>query len=90
MNKTELINHIATEADLTKAAAARALDAFIDGVKISLKAGEEVTLIGFGTFAVSDRPERTGRNPKTREEITIKASKVPKFRAGKTLKDTVN
>jgi DNA-binding protein HU-beta len=90
MNKTELIEHIATEADLTKAAAGRALDAFIEGVKDTLKAGEEVTLIGFGTFTVSERPARTGRNPKTGEEITIKAAKVPKFRPGKGLKDIVN
>jgi DNA-binding protein HU-beta len=90
MNKTELIEHIANEAEISKASAGRALDAFLEGVKNTLKAGEDVTLIGFGTFAVSERPARTGRNPKTGEEIKIKAAKVPKFRPGKGLKDIVN
>jgi DNA-binding protein HU-beta len=90
MNKTELIDHIAQSADITKMAAGRAVDAFLEGVKTTLKAGEDVTLIGFGTFTVSERPARTGRNPKTGEELKIKAAKVPKFRPGKGLKDIVN
>ncbi len=90
MNKTDLIDHIATEADISKAAAGRALDALIGGVKATLKQGGTVTLVGFGTFAVTDRPARVGRNPRTGAEIKIKKAKVPKFRPGKGLKDTVN
>ncbi|MFW8566363.1 HU family DNA-binding protein [Orrella sp. 11846] len=90
MNKTELIDHIASEAEISKAAAGRALDALIEGVKSSLKEGEDVTLVGFGTFTVSVRAARTGRNPRTGEEIKIKKAKVPKFRPGKGLKDAVN
>jgi len=90
MNKSELVDHIASEAELTKAAAARALDALIDGVKTTLKSGGSVTLVGFGTFAVGKRTARTGRNPRTGAAIKIKAAKIPKFRAGKGLKDALN
>ena len=90
MNKTELIDHIAKAADITKASATRALDAMIDGVTTTLKSNDSVTLVGFGTFSVGDRAARTGRNPRTKEAISIKAAKVPKFKAGKALKDAVN
>jgi len=90
MNKTELIDHIAQQADISKAAAGRALDAVITGVKGTLKKGDSVTLVGFGTFAVGRRIARTGRNPRTGAEINIKAAKVPKFRLGKALKDALN
>lgn len=89
MNKTELVEQIATKADVSKAAASRALDATLEAVKASLKKGQPVTLVGFGTFYVSERAARTGRNPRTGEEIKIKKAKVPKFRPGKALKDTV-
>jgi DNA-binding protein HU-beta len=90
MNKTELIDHIAAEADISKAAAGRSLDALFSAVKKTLKKGNTVTLVGFGTFAVSTRAARTGRNPRTGEAIKIKKAKVPKFRPGKALKDAVN
>ena len=90
MNKTELIEHIAKNADLSKAAAARALDATIAAVKTTLKKGGVVSLVGFGTFAVGKRAARKGRNPRTGAEIKIKAAKIPKFRPGKALKDAVN
>ena len=90
MNKTELIDQIATSAEISKAAAARALDATVDAIKASLKAGDSVSLIGFGTFSVGERAARTGRNPRTGETLKIKAAKVPKFSAGKGLKDAVN
>ena len=90
VNKTELIEHIAQNADISKAAAARALDATIGAVKTTLKKGGTVTLIGFGTFAVGKRAARKGRNPRTGAEIKIKAAKIPKFRPGKGLKDAVN
>ncbi len=90
MNKSELIDQIAKSADLSKAAAGRALDATIDAVKTSLKQGGMVTLVGFGTFYVGKRAPRSGRNPSTGVAIKIKAAKVPKFRAGKGLKDAVN
>lgn len=90
MNKTELIDHIAEQADLSKAAAGRALDAVIAGVKSTLKKGGSVTLVGFGTFAVGKRTARTGRNPRTGAAIKIKAAKVPKFKPGKALKDALN
>ncbi len=90
MNKTELIEAIATEADISKAAASRALDATMDAVTKALKKGDMVTLVGFGSFYVGKRAARTGRNPRTGESIKIKAAKVPKFRAGKALKDGVN
>ena len=90
MNKTELIDHIAQHADISKAAASRALEAVIGGVKTTLKKGGSVTLVGFGTFAVGKRTARTGRNPRTGDAITIDAAKVPKFRPGKALKDALN
>ncbi len=90
VNKTELIEHIAKKSDISKAAASRALDSMIEGIKVTLKKGGSVTLIGFGTFAVTKRPARTGRNPRTGASIKIKAAKVPKFRAGKGLKDALN
>lgn len=90
MNKSELIEHIAKQADISKAAAGRALEAVVSGVRASLKKGNSVTLVGFGTFAVGRRAARTGRNPRTGASIKIKAAKVPKFRPGKALKDSVN
>jgi DNA-binding protein HU-beta len=90
MNKAELIDHMAEQADISKAAAARALDALIGGVRTTLKKGGTVTLVGFGTFAVSKRVARSGRNPRTGAEIRIEAAKVPKFRPGKALKDALN
>jgi DNA-binding protein HU-beta len=89
MNKQELINYVAEAADLTKAGAAAALDAVVDGITKALKKGEEVVLVGFGTFKVRPRAARTGRNPQTGETIKIKASKVAAFKAGKGLKDAV-
>lgn len=90
MNKSELIEHIANQSDLSKAAAARALEALIGGVKSTLKKGGSVSIVGFGTFAVTKRAARTGRNPRTGGTIKIKAAKVPKFRPGKGLKDALN
>ena len=90
MNKTELIEHIAKQADISKAAAGRALEALIGGVKSTLKKSNSVSLVGFGTFTVSKRAARTGRNPRTGAAIKIKSAKVPKFRPGKALKDAVN
>lgn len=89
MNKTQLIEAIAASAQLTKTEAARALDGFTNAVTNSLKAGDSVALIGFGTFSVKERAARKGRNPKTGEEIAIAASKAPEFKAGKGLKDAV-
>lgn len=90
MNKTELIEHIATEADISKAAATRALESLLDAVKDSLKKGDSVSLVGFGTFEVTKRAARDGRNPATGAAIKIKAATVPKFRPGKALKDALN
>lgn len=90
VNKTELIEEIAKSADITKASATRALDAMIDAVTASLQKNDSVTLVGFGTFSVGERAARTGRNPRTKEAIKIAAAKVPKFKAGKALKDAVN
>lgn len=90
MNKTELIEFISSKADLSKADAGRALDAFIDAVTTTLKENDTVTLVGFGTFAVSERAARSGRNPRTGETIEIESANVPKFRPGKALKDAVN
>ena len=90
MNKQELIENIARSADITKAAAGRALDSMIGSITDSLKKGDSVVLVGFGTFSVRDRAARTGRNPQTGEEIQIKAARVPAFKAGKALKDAVN
>lgn len=90
MNKTELIEYIAKHADISKAAATRAVDALIGGVKTTLKKGGSVSLVGFGTFAAGKRAARTGRNPRTGAAIKIKAARVPKFRPGKALKDALN
>jgi len=90
MKKSDLINAIAEQADLTKVDAGRALDAVQKAIEIALIAGDSVTLVGFGTFGVKDRAERTGRNPQTGKEITIAAAKVPFFKPGKSLKDVVN
>ncbi|MCG8378905.1 MAG: HU family DNA-binding protein [Proteobacteria bacterium] len=90
MNKAELIDAVADSADLSKAAAGRALDAAIETITKALKKGDTVTLVGFGTFSVRKRSARTGRNPRTGEAIKIKASKVPGFKAGKALKDAIN
>ncbi len=90
MNKTELIDYIALTADMPKAAAARALEATITAVKVTLNKGDPVSLVGFGTFAVGKRAARVGRNPRTGTSIKIKAAKVPKFRPGKALKDALN
>lgn len=89
MNKSELVDAIAADAEISKAAANRAIDAFVAAVTKSLGKGEDVTLIGFGTFTVGERAARTGRNPRTGEEIKIKATKLPKFRPGKSLKEVV-
>lgn len=90
MNKSELIESIAQAADISKAAAERALDGTVSAITSSLKQGGMVTLVGFGTFYVGERAARSGRNPRTGETIQIRASRVPKFRAGKALKDAVN
>lgn len=90
MNKSELIDFISSKADMSKAAAARALEATIEAVKVTLKEGGSVSLVGFGTFAASKRAARVGRNPRTGTSIKIKAAKVPKFRPGKALKDALN
>jgi len=90
VNKSELIDAIATSADLSKAAAGRALDGAMEAIKKSLKKGGIVTLVGFGSFYAGKRAARTGRNPRTGENIKIKAAKVPKFRPGKALKDALN
>lgn len=90
MNKSELIQQIAVNADISKAAAERALEAVTVSVKSTLKRGGTVALVGFGTFSVSKRAARTGRNPRTGEDIKIKARKVPKFTPGKALKDALN
>lgn len=90
MNKTELIEHIAAKSDISKAAATRALASLIEAVTKTLKKGDTVTLVGFGTFGVTKRAARTGRNPRTGATLKIKAAKVPKFKAGKGLKDALN
>jgi len=90
VNKAELIDAVADGADMSKAAASRALDAMVDAVTEALKKGEQVNLVGFGTFSVRERAARTGRNPRTGETINIAASKNPAFKAGKALKDAVN
>ena len=89
MNKSELIEHIAKQADISKAAAMRALEAMIGGVKTTLKRGGSVSLVGFGTFMVTKRAARAGRNPRTGAAIKIKAAKVPKFRPGKGLREAL-
>ncbi|MGH8751908.1 MAG: HU family DNA-binding protein [Burkholderiales bacterium] len=90
MNKTEIIDHVAKSADISKAAAGRALEGTVMAIHGALKKGGMVTLAGFGTFYVGKRAARNGRNPRTGATIKIKAAKVPKFRAGKALKDAVN
>ncbi|MDD4977737.1 MAG: HU family DNA-binding protein [Gallionella sp.] len=90
MNKSDLIDAIAKSADISKAAAGRSLDATIETIKKALKQGDTVSLVGFGTFKVGKRAARNGRNPQTGATIKIKAAKVPKFTAGKGLKDAVN
>jgi DNA-binding protein HU-beta len=90
MNKGELISAIAESAEMTKADAGRAVDAFVSVVTKALKKGDTVSLIGFGTFSVRKRAARVGRNPRTGEDIKIKASKTPAFKAGKALKDGVS
>lgn len=90
MNKTELVEAIAESADLTKAQASKALEAFIESVTETLKKGDKVTLIGFGTFETRERSAREGRNPQTGKTIQIPASTTPAFKAGKKLKDALN
>ena len=90
MNKSELIDHIAQQADISKAAASRALEAAINAITDTLKNGDSVSLVGFGTFVATERAARTGRNPRTGVTIKIAKAKVPKFRPGKALKDALN
>ena len=90
MNKSELIDAVAASADLPKASATRAVEAVLDTVTAALKAGDQVALVGFGSFVVKARDARIGRNPKTGESINIAATKVPAFKPGKALKDTIN
>ncbi len=90
MNKTDLVAAIAKKADISKSKAEEALNAMVDAVTAALKKGDEVKLIGFGTFKVAERKATTGRNPRTGAPIKISASKQPKFAAGKALKDAVN
>lgn len=90
MNKTEMIETVSKSADISKAAAGRAVEAMIGAVRTSLKKGQMVTIVGFGTFYVGKRAARSGRNPRTGVAIKIKAAKVPKFRPGKALKDHLN
>jgi len=89
MTKADLIEKMAKDAGVSKAAAGEALDSFMDGVKKALKKGEKVSLVGFGTFSVSKRAARKGRNPRTGETIKIKASKSPKFTSGKAFKEAI-
>lgn len=90
MNKAELVEAVAEAADLSKASATRAVDAMLDSITNTLKSGDQVSLVGFGTFQVRERAARTGRNPQTGATINIAAAKVPSFKAGKALKDAVN
>ena len=90
MNKTQLIEQISTGADISKVAAGKALDTLVNSITGALKEGDDVALIGFGTFSVRERSARSGRNPQTGETIQIAASKVPSFKAGKALKDACN
>jgi DNA-binding protein HU-beta len=90
LNKQELIDNMAESADISKASAARALEAMVDSVTGALKSGDSLTLVGFGTFSVRKREARAGRNPKTGEAIQIKAANVPAFKAGKALKEALN
>lgn len=90
MTKAELIDKIATDADITKAAASQAIDSMLEGISKSLKKGQKTTLVGFGTFSISKRKARTGRNPQTGETIKIKAKNVVRFKPGTELERTVN
>ncbi|CAK0773242.1 DNA-binding protein HU-beta [uncultured Gammaproteobacteria bacterium] len=90
MNKNDLVAYVTDTTGLAKSAAAKAVDAVFDGITNALKQGDEIRLVGFGTFAVADRAASNGRNPRTGEQIAIPASRQPKFKAGKTLKDTLN
>ena len=90
VNKSELVEAIAGSADISKAAAGRALDAITESIANALKEGDQVALVGFGTFLVKERAARTGRNPQTGEPIEISAAKIPTFKPGKALKDAVN
>ena len=90
MNKADLIEQIAQAAEISKSAAERAVDALVNSVKTSLRKGDDVTLVGFGTFYAGKRAARTGRNPRTGAEVKIAAARLPKFRAGKALKDAIN
>lgn len=90
MNKAELVAAIADKAEISRKDAEAALKAFTEVVEEELKKGEKIQLVGFGTFEVSERAARVGRNPQTKEEITIPASRAPKFKAGKALKDAIN
>jgi DNA-binding protein HU-beta len=90
VNKADMIEHIAQSAEISKLAAERALDALVAAVKSSLKKGQMVTLVGFGSFYVGKRAARAGRNPRTGEALKIAAARVPKFRAGKALKEAIN
>ena len=90
MNKAGMVEHIAQAAEVSKSAAERAVDALIAAVKTCLKKGDTVTLVGFGTFYVGKRKARSGRNPRTGESLKIAAARVPRFRAGKALKDAIN
>ena len=90
MNKSELVDHVAESADISKAAATRAVESALEAITQSLSNGEPVALVGFGTFSVRERAARAGRNPKTGEAIQIAAAKVPAFKAGKALKDALN
>ncbi|WP_295541989.1 HU family DNA-binding protein [uncultured Thiohalocapsa sp.] len=89
MNKSDLIDAMADGADISKAAAGRALDVLTDSIAVALKSGDSVSIIGFGTFLVKERAARTGRNPQTGATIEIAASKTPSFKAGKALKDAI-
>lgn len=90
MNKSQLVDKISEGADLSKAAAGRALDSFIEAVGEALQSGDQVSLVGFGTFLLRERASRSGRNPQTGQTIEIAAAKIPAFKAGKALKDAVN
>jgi DNA-binding protein HU-beta len=90
VNKNDLVAHVAEVAEISKADAGKAVDAVFDGITDALKKGDDVRLVGFGTFAVAERAASEGRNPRTGEKISIPASKQPKFKAGKALKDSVN
>jgi DNA-binding protein HU-beta len=90
MNKTDLVNAVAQDADLAKSQAQRAVDALLSNIEVSLRSGDKVTLVGFGTFSVSTREARTGRNPRTGQPIKIQAKKVAKFAAGKALRQAIN